>query len=354
MISFLNLKPTAFGLDISDLSLKIIQLKKKGRFFDLASFGETTMKPGIINQGEVKNEKDLAESISKAVREAKGEKIKTKYAVISLPEEKAFLQVIQLPSMTEEEVKKAVYFEAENYIPLPIESVYLDSQIISYDRTANKLNVLIAAAPKIMIDPYLSSLKKAGLQPVVFEIESQAISRALVEKEMSKEPLLLVDMGANRTSFIIFSGCSLGFTSTAQVSSQQFTEAVSKSLKVGLKEAEELKIKHGIGGDKEGQKIFEILYPFLIDLITQIKKYLDYCKTHYNQEVKNILLCGGGAGTKGLIDFLSIYLKLPVKCGNPWTNILSDQTKEVKQLSHKESLRYTTAIGLALRGVNHD
>jgi len=351
MMSFLILKPVAFGLDISDLSLKIVQLKKSGKNFKLASFGETRMNPGVIEQGDVKNEKALSENIKKAVKDVCGEKIHTKHVVISLPEEKAFLQVIQLPLMKEEEVQKAVYFEAENYIPLPIEKVYLDSQIISCDTKTRKLNVLIAALPKTIVDSYLSSLKKAGLRPVAFEIESQAIARALVEKEMSKEPLLLVDLGANRTNFIIFSGYSLGFTSTTQVSSQRFTEAIAKSLKVDLKEAEELKIKHGVSGDKVGKKIFEVLYPLLVELSTQTEKYLDYCRVHYGQEVKNILLCGGGANTKGLPDFLSVYLKLTVKRGNPWTNILSNQQKEVSQLPYDESLRYTTALGLALRGI---
>lgn len=351
MQDFLTLKPAAFGLDISDLSLKIIQLKKRGQFLKLASFGETRMSPGIIEQGEIKNENELAENIKKAVKEVQGEKIRTKYVVISLPEEKTFLQVIQLPSMKEEDVKKAVYFEAENYIPLPIEKVYLDSQVVSRDQKSGKLNVSIAAVPKTTADLYLSSLKKAGLRPVAFEIESQAISRALVEKETSQDPLLLIDLGANRTNFIIFCGCSLGFTSTAQVSSKQFTEAIANSLKIDLKQAEELKIKHGLSNDKSSKKIFKVLYPFLVDLSTQTEKYLNYCQVNYGQEVKSVLLSGGGANMKGLVDFLSVYLKLPVKRGNPWTNILPNQEKASGLLTYEESLRYTTALGLALRGV---
>jgi len=38
-MEFLTLKPEAFGLDISDLSLKIVKLKKKRGVFSLASYG---------------------------------------------------------------------------------------------------------------------------------------------------------------------------------------------------------------------------------------------------------------------------------------------------------------------------
>lgn len=373
-MSFLTLKPEAFGLDISDLSLKIAQLiKRKGKFLTLASFGEAEIKPGIIKEGEIRDEKKLAEVIKEAIKKIKGEKLRTKYVVTSLPEEKAFLQVIQMPKMTEEDLKSAVIYEAENYIPLPIEEVYLDYQIVPpvYNHL-DHLDLLIAALPKKTIDPYLFSLRLAGLCPLAFEIESQAISRALIKKETSTSPILLIDLGATRTSFIIFSGYSLRFTSSISVSSRNFTEIIAKNLGVNFSEAERLKIKYGLEekikleiGDrktekkKERSKIFEALIPALVDLVQQIKRHLDYYRTHASHEhlppngkgVSKILLCGGGANLKGLTEFLSLELKLPVELGNPWINILSEGEKINSKISFLESLKYTTAFGLALRGI---
>jgi len=356
-MNFLTLKPEAFGLDISDLSLKIVKLKKKRDLFSLASFGETEIKPGIIEGGEIKNVEALGKIIKEAVSKVKGEKIKTKYVVCSLPEEKAFLQIIQMPMMKEEELKKAVYFEAENYIPLPMEEVYLDYQIVkpAVDHL-DHFDVLIMAMPKKIIDPYVLALKKAGLIPQVLEIESQAIARALVKNFVSPFPLLLIDLGATRSSFIIFSGYSLRFTSSISVSSQKFTNLIAKNLKIDLKEADKLKIKSGL---KEGEKIFEILSPLLKNLIKEIKICLFYYHTHIHhehlpldgKEVEKIYLCGGGANLKNLTNFLSPELKIPVELGNPWSNILPEPLKEVPELSYEKSLAFTTALGLALRGI---
>jgi len=379
MLEFLTLKPEAFGLDISDLSLKIIKLKKKKGGLSLASFGETEVPAGIIEGGEIKNEDNLAKIIKEAVNKVKGEKLKTKYVIASLPEEKSFLQVIQLPKMTEEELKKAIRFEAENYIPLPIEEVYLDFQIVQplYNHL-DHLDVLIAALPKKTVDPYVASIKKAGLMPAVLEIESQAIARALIKNEVSPSPILLIDLGATRTGFIIFSGYSLRFTFSIPVSSQKLTEAISKTMNINLFEAEKLKRKYGlevrekvsfrkkIKGIKfekeitEDKRIFNALIPSIIDLIEQIKKYLDYYQTHMGHEhlfpdskelVKKILLCGGGANLKGLSEILSLGLKIPVVMGNPWVNILPEPLKEVPRLPYEKSLSFTTALGLALRGI---
>ena len=324
MIDFLTLKPEVFGLDISDLSLKIIKLKKKEKFLSLASFGEAKIKPGIIEGGEIKNEEALAGIVKEALRQVQGEKLKTKYVIASLPEEKAFLQVIQLPLMAEADARKAAYFEAENYIPLPINKVYFDAQAISAisEEPDHHSDVLIAALPKSILDPYVSILKNVGLKPLALEIESQAISRALVKKEEVGSPVLIIDLGATRTGFMVFSGHSLRFTSSKPISSLKFKQALS-------------------------------------ELAEQIQKYINYYKTHAahehlpanhrNTSINKRLLCGGGAKAEGLADFLSSKLNLPVELGNPWVNILPKPLKEAPQLPHKESLKYATALGLALR-----
>jgi len=397
MLESLTLKPESFGLDISDLSLKIIKLKKGRKFFTLSSFGKEEIEPGLIKGGEIKDEKKLAEIIKEAIKKVRGGKLKTNYVVASLPEEKAFLQVIQMPRLPEEDLKSAVIYEAENYIPTPLEEVYLDYQIVPpiYDHL-DHLDILIAALPKKTVDPYLSALKLAGFVPKVLEIESLAIARALIKGGATTQPILLIDLGATRTSFIIFSGQSLRFTTSIPVSSTSFTEIISKNLGVTLAEAERLKIKYGLEekikiniGDektnikKERGKIFEALIPALIDLVQQIKRYLDYYQTHASHEhlppttfqknnsnkhkpqkvvgglppdgkgISKIYLCGGGANLKGLCELLSLELKIPVEMGNPWVNILIKEKKEVPELSFEESLKYTTALGLALRGIRY-
>jgi len=360
MLEFLSLKKETFGLDISDSSLKIIKLKKKRKGFSLASFGEQEIKNGIIKDGEIKDEDSLVKIIREGIFKVKGEKIRTKYVICSLPEEKSFVTVIQMPKLREEELKTAVRYEAENHIPFPLEEVYLDFQVIPSPRNhLDHIDILLVAFPKKIVDSYISCLKKAGLQPLVFELESLAIVRSLVKDEKSSFPILLIDFGGAKTIFITFSGSSLRFTSFISVSSQEFTEIIVKNLKVDYQEAENLKIKYGLEGKStKGKKVFESLIPPLIDLVEQIKKQLSFYETHSSHEhllseykgVQKIFLSGGGANLKRLADFLNEQLKIPAELGNPWINILPKFQKEMTLLSSKYSLKYTTAIGLALRG----
>lgn len=394
MLKFLNLKPHAFGLDISDLSLKIINLQKKRGGFGLASIGETRIQEGVVRKGEIKNKNALVKSIKQALNEVKGKKIDTKYVIASLPEEKSFLQVIQMPKILKEDLKSAIIFEAENHIPLPIEEVYLDFQIIEPSvnylgassplsvkdepaeclGTSNSLSVkaepaecldhydiLISALPQKTVDPYVECLKAAGLKPLAFEIESSSVARALVKNETAISPLLLIDLGAVRTNFIIFVGRSLRFNFSIPVSSLKFTEGIVRSMKIGPKEAEKLKMNYGLEGQstEQGKEVFNALVPLFVDLTEQIKKYLDYYQSHSanghlpanGQTVEKVLLCGGGANLKGLPFLLSEELKLPVEIANPWINLLHRNKKEENKIPLEESLKYVTAIGLALRNM---
>lgn len=358
-MKFLSLTPLAFGLDISDHSLKIANLQKKRGGLRLTSWGEVSVPPEIIEEGQVKKKKELVQIIKSGLSEVQGRRLKTKEVVASLPEEKSFLEVIRMPQMEPSKVQEAVKFEAENYIPLPVEEVYLGSQIIPpVQNQKDYLEVLISALPQKVVDSYLSVLQEAGLQPVALENESLAICRALIEKSKTRVPVLLVDLGATKTTFVAFSGYSPRFTYSIPVSSEGLSEALSKNLGVSPKKAEKMKLKYGLRRKTATQKkVFDALIPSLVDLSEQLKKYLDYYKTHASskhlppdgKKIKKILLCGGGANLWGIAPFLSNQLQATVEIGNPWVNISKSQ-KPPSKMDPKKSLIYTAALGLALKG----
>jgi len=368
MFNFLSSKQKAFGLDISDFSLKIAKLKKQGQFFSVASFSEMPLENGIVRKGEIRDEEKLAQALKKAIRMVRGENLQTKEAIVSLPEEKSFLKIIQMPHLSKEDLEPAVLLEAESYIPLPMNEVYFDYQIISpLDNRLDHLDILIVGFPKKTIDSYVSCLGKAGIKPIALELESLAVARALIGKETSLQPVFILDFGSSKTALIMFSGHSVRFTFFLPVSSQELTDAVARSMQIDSAKAEGFKIKYGLENrtDNVGQEVFNALIPPLTDLTEQIKKYLDYYRTKIESErfsseasqKELVLVCGGGAKLKGLTDFLSSQLKIPVKIGNPWVNILppNKQPQEKALIYEKEeSLSYTTVLGLALRGIKEN
>ena len=363
MLQFLNLQPEIFGLDINDSSIKVAKLKEKRGIFYLVSLNEVFMKPGIIKEGVILDMKALVRHIKSVCNSVKGEQLNTKHVAMSLPEERSFSQVIQMPKMTEVELKTAVPFEAENYIPLPIENVYLDFQRIeahSEELDVNHLDLLINVMPKNIVDSYITSAKDAGLVPCIMEVESQAIVTALIKDKKNLPPTIFIDLGQDNTSFIIFSGGSIRFTSSLSVYSAQFTQAISEKLSITSSEAEKLKIKCGlVPGEEKKYDVKQCLDPVLYNLVNEIKKYINFYKGHVGHEyfysdkkIEKIILSGGGAYLKGLPKFLNEQLLVPVEFGNPFINVQIPKNSNVR-INSEKALSFTTAIGLALRGAKN-
>lgn len=363
MFKFLNLQPEIFGIDVNDLSLRIVKLKKKRVGFVVSSFNETNIPNGIIEEGVIKNQEAFVKIIKESCGTVKGKKLGTKYVAVSLPEEKSFSQVIQMPKMSSKELESAVPFEAENYIPLAIDKVYLDfEQIDCHDgkNITNHVDLLINVMPKSIVDSYVTCFKKAGLIPCVMEVESQSIARALIKNGDGDSPLIIIDFGKTKTSFIIYSCASIRFTCSIPISSEQLTSVISRKLSVSPQKAEMLKVKYGL--DKKGEKKYNMknmLKPILDDLAGQIKKYISFYQSHTSDEhfspdskIEKIILCGSGANLKNLPDFLSIQLNIPVEISNPFANINGHKKNGRRSMVSQNPLSFATALGLAIRGAN--
>jgi len=347
-----------FGLDLSDLSFKFASFKQKHRSLKLEAFGAGDIPKGLIVDGEIHKEDEVAALLRRGLAKPERGRLFEHHVVCSLPEEHSFTRVIQLPRLQPEELKEAVRFEIEQNIPLKIDDVYYDWQTVETDKAVTHQDVLISAVPRRLADGYIAVLKKCGLVIKSLEVESVAVSRALVKDLKTIGPLLLVDIGATRTNFIIFSGATVQFSSSIPFAGNKMIDAIMKGLSVKPEEATAL--LHSAGLDKNAQegKVYQTLEPMMRDLADQIRNYILFYEGHATHEhgagpvsVKKILLAGGVANLVGLPVYLSLSLGISVEMGNPWANILKEPLHEVPGMSYRQSLGYTTALGLALSGL---
>lgn len=369
MFQFLSLQPQILALDISERSIKFLDVEKKGKKIKKIQAEDIETSKRIVENGLISQKKEVLD-ILKSIRD----RTNKKYISLALPEEKSFIQIIKIPKVSSEKIEELVYYEAENYIPLSVQDVYLDFQLI--EPLKDHLNyhiVLLAAVPRKIVDSYNEVIKEAGFQAFAFETEALAISRAIIPDQISYYPVLLIDMGRSRTQFIIYSGRSVRFSSSINVSSEDFTKKIAKVFNLSLKKAEEKKIKHGIKPQKivhlsgghnhlkkqeiSSQIIFESVRDLLEELKEEIQSHLDYYYSHdfsehlpaKDRKIKKIIISGGGAYLKGLPEFLENSFKIKVERGNPWINFSSSDRKIFENYFQEKSLSFTTAAGLLLR-----
>ena len=347
-----NFSYGAFGLDLSDLSVKVVQMKDEGEKEEVVSFGSVDIPQGSIVDGEIVEQNNVVNAIKKAVAIAGPKKIKTKKVICSLPETKAFLRIISLPEMKSDEAQEAIKWELEANIPMSVDQVYYDWQILEKNlmEERGKMNVLVVAFSKKVINQFYETLQLSGLEIVGMEIESIAQSRSLL-RENDEGTSLVVDLGDRRTSLLMIIGNIPCFTSSISISGWGMTDAIAKMLGVNFDEAEKTKLAYGIGSVSQQDVIFKAVSPILDGLAVEIERTVDFylSNLNYSNSVDRIIICGGGSNMQGIIPYLSKKINREVELGNPWVNLLS--AGKIPIIDKNKSVQYSTAIGLALKGL---
>lgn len=354
--SLFHIIPPAFGLDISDTSLKFVQFKVVGRELKLQTYGERDLKPGIIESGAIKKPKQLITIL----HEALSKEGLPSYVVVSLPGESIFLSMIQLPQVNKAELGGAVQVEAEAHIPIDLADAYWDYHVLPGERQGN-IFALVAAAQKRIVDIYLKVLLGSGLSVLAIEPESMAIARVVIKGGMAKKPVLIVEIGANRTRLIVFLADAVAFVGSVPFSSMIGARVLAQKLKVEISNAHQLQWEAGLEESADyGDTIAKILAPLLDTFAQQINRYISFFNTHKEKNemkldnIGSVFLSGGGSRMPGIDEYLTSQLNLPVKRANPWVNIQSGSSKREAPLRYEQSLRYATALGLALRASKSD
>ena len=357
-MSFLNkniisFEPKLIGLDLSDMSVKVFQIEKNGKKDSVRGYGAADIPEGAIEDGRIVDKNKVASIIKTLLKSGSAKKINSKKVICSLPESKAFVRIITIPKMNEDEAEEAVKWEMEASMPMSLEEVYYDWQFLE-ESDGKTQRVLTAAVSKEIIGAWMDVLTTADLDVFGLEIESIATIRSLVEKDAKKEDIsLIVDLGAKRTSFIISEGTVPYFTSSIPFSSEGINDAISKALNISDEEAEKIKIKDGIEGFNESNPIFSSVNPLLENLVVEIMKTMDFYGEMSGQTggVTRVILCGGGSNMKGMAQYLNQRIGKEVFLGNPWVNL--NLGSDLPPIDKDGSVRYATAVGLALRGIEY-
>jgi len=368
------------GLDISDYSLKLVQLNKKGRdSIDIQAISKIPLEKGLINNGEIVNKIKVIEAIKKLIDKPLNGKISSHEVVACLPETKTYLKLIHIEKSPNELVN-IIEAEIEKHIPVALEDMYYDWQIIESKRDGDL--VLVGACPKNIVKQYIEILKEAKLSIVGLEIEAVAIARSLLKEESPKikkiknrENHLIIDIGKKRTSMFVYSRNTPLFTLSLPLSGEQITSHIAQSLEIDEDQAEKAKIVCGLDKTKAKGIIRNILSDTIDNIIERIDESIDYFNHHFPDrgEINQIQICGGGSSIKNIDTYIEEASSIKTTKGNSLINFnnktetldnyflevykiksdFSGNSKDSKSMTINQDSRltYATAIGLALRNI---
>jgi type IV pilus assembly protein PilM len=333
------------GIDISDRSVKVVQLSGKK---ELQAHCWHAVPPQAIAKGIIQDTKSVAEVVRRALTACRLGNVIQDVVVASIPEIQSFLRVVEIPVMVKEEISEAVQWEVAKNIPFGLENVYIDWQPLHDGHAANvgRMEVLVGAAQKKVVDPLYEVLRSLDLDVAACELESQAIVRSLMSQELRHRPgLLIIDLGASATNVIIHDHGAMRFTASLDKGTDNMMSVLPAS---------DVKMLSGAPHEVHLQHIDSVasaLRPVEEELAAEVRGIIDfYISSTTKHVLHEILLTGGGANLPGLDQaFLRFFDNVHIQRGNPWANILPPGKNVRPPLNLQESVLFSTALGLALR-----
>lgn len=345
-LNILQKKHHYIGLHINNHAIKALQFDIARNRNSVRAFTNVPLPKGMITNDEFTDVDALAGLIERSLEKPQHGNFSTNRVIVALPESKSFVRIIPMQNMTDDEIGNAILFEAESYIPLPMDQVYYDWQIL--ERKASGVDVLVIASPRAYVDKYITVLEKAGLKIAGIETEAQSVARALVPTKI-KEPILIADIDAFKTALVMVQDGTLQFTSSIPIAGNIFTERLSKAASVAVPEAEKIKRQFGFANTVEYPNLKQQLLPAMEDLAAEIRNILKFHYDHHETHIGTLLLTGGGAKLQHIAESLEPLLEqyAPLKV------LVSDPLEHIPNLHETalgpyEALSFVTAIGLAL------
>jgi type IV pilus assembly protein PilM len=353
IVTMLTPRRQLVGLDIGSSAIKVAQLKEsKGRYF-LQKFGVKPLEPEVIVDGTVMDEGRVVSAIQELFQEAN---VKNKHVAISISGHAVIVKKISLPPMPDEELEGQVKLAAEQYIPFDINEVNIDFHVLPSDASEDQqgdMSVILVAAKKDKINELTELVKAAGLVPVVMDVDAFAVEtmHAINYPMSQEETTALVNLGASVMNVnIIRAGSSL-FTRDIPLGGNRYTEAIQREIGLSFEEAEESK-KNGRAGDSEGVSLADVIDSVNAEVASEIARTVDYFKTSTtNSELSRVLVCGGVARAKGLIQQLGDRMQLSVEMADPFAEIDITGCDIDPDLLVDLAPSAAVGVGLALRAV---
>jgi len=362
------------GLDIGSDHIRLAQLKAQGAGFALQRYGVVPLPMGSVVEGEVVD----ADSVGAAVRDlmrATGVRPGTEVAV-GVSNQKVVVRLVDLPYMEKAELAGAIQYQAQDYIPIPVEEAILDFQIIGdYMTSADEhmMEVLLVAAQRDMIDQMVRSVDRAGLRLREVDVTPFAIVRGLLgvspsafSLDAEPEATAIIHLSAGITNIVVVEKGIPRFTRVSSVAANDLTQAVATALNISFAAAEDLKVRVGLPSPDEGGVVVE--FPADIDpdvargtqealerevsrFIAEVRRSLDYYLTQTSQvrSVSKVLLTGSGAQLRNLGSYVARGLSAEVELADAsrWVQV----PPSLQTLYGADRLGATAAIGLAMGSV---
>jgi type IV pilus assembly protein PilM len=338
------------ALDIGSSSIKMVEAAVEKSGYRVLNLGALPLPASAIQNNMVVDQTAVIDTIRRLIAEngVKGTKV-----ISAVPGRAVIMKKIQMPRQEDAELEANVEFEANNVIPENLENVNLDYQILNFVDGGNKMEVLLVAVKKELVNSYADVIQDAGLEPAVMDVDYFALENmyeANYAADASAGVVGLIHTGARYTSITLLQNGLSTFTGDLPMGGDEFTDGLKRELNISAGAAESLKLT-GTLDDKKGFDLAVTLRPMVENLTDEIRRTISLYGAVPSDEgdgLKTIFLSGGSARLPGMRELLEERMAVPVRVVEPFRGFTVSKNVDRAYLAESAPL-FAVGAGLAIR-----
>jgi type IV pilus assembly protein PilM len=359
-------QPRQIALDIGGSSLVALEVTGSSDRLRLRGCWEWPLSEGLVVDGEIVDSDLFARELRAFAYQAK---LRGRTVQVAVSNQKVIVRNVDMPDMTEDELRGAIEFQAQDFIPIPVDEAVLDFLVVGKKTNAegaSRQEVLLVAAQKSMISTFYAAIKQAGLKVAGIDVSSMALVRALVppvpflgEESQSGVCRGIADISSSVSTLVVAVDNVVRFTRVINFSSDRFARILNEQRGIPMSDCHSLVQRIGLPGPLP---VDEELYPDEVvaatrerlgeaasELTEEIRRSLHY---YQGQEqvapLTELILSGRGALVKNLDHQLSEALSIPVTIGNPLLMVAENASQMADAELAFMAPYLSVAVGLAI------
>ncbi len=352
------------GIDFGTSSIKIVELVYKKSGVYLSNYGWVNLpannKVSKSTMTQDERDREVEKNLKKLIDKMS---IESNSAHISMGAFKGLSTLVEVFGATEDNMGDIVKAEANKYIPVSLDEVYLSWDIVSKQKKKSVLTkikesesdrleqknkssqVLLVAAPKEDVRRYEKIVDNVGLEVDSLELDIFSVVRSLIGDDLGT--FLIIDMGAKITNIILVKRGIITINRNINVGGDEITKNIMSNLNVSWSRAEDFKKRNDyLSG--EGKMMIDPV----VNIVTKEAKRIIELGINNNEKNKidSILITGGGVDIVGISNIFSDKLGIKATMSDPWKKIIIENNK-LKNKNTNILAMLSVATGLALKGV---
>lgn len=340
-------KKKIIGVDIGSSTIKIAEIVRSGKTYNLLSFGVIPTPQGSISQGLINDTAMVGAAIESLAKELK---ISRKGVSTGMWGTSVIVKKITMAKVDPKVLGDLVQHEAEQYIPFDINEISLTYKVLKTNPSDEMIDVLLVAAQSELLMRFAESVQFAGMDCSIVDVNSFALANCLeVNYGVFNSTVAIMNFGGEVTNFVVVHRGDIVFCRDIGVGGSSYTYEIHKQLGVTISEAENFKIS-AINGLEVPDEVHSIISAETERLVEEIRNSFDFfTAANGDLSISKVFYCGGSSYVRALVDGVSMALGLPFEMLNPLQRIKVSGRRLNPEYMRQMLLFSPVVIGLALR-----